>query len=82
MKAAYRRWLANNTDFESKLPKDVKKRKQALAAERDKNKQTQLDPHLKELPKKERVVTYSHAVFRRAAIEWLIATDQVRRQYV
>lgn len=64
------------------LPCDVKKRKEALAAEKERKKQTQLDPHLKERSKKERVISYSHELFRKAAIEWLIATDQVRLSLV
>ena len=57
------------------LPKDCKKRKDAEKT--DKLAQQQLDAHLQEMPKKERVIAYSHLVFRRAAVEWLIATGQV-----
>ena len=73
----YRKWLAlpENKDFQSKLPNDVKMRRDAMAKERE--KQTQIDAHLKEMPKKERVIQYTQQVFRRAAIEWLIATGQV-----
>ena len=67
--------MPENHDFESKLPKDTKLRRDAMAKERE--TQTQIDAHLKEMPKKERVIQYSHQVFRRAAIEWLIATGQV-----
>ncbi|KAJ7760273.1 hypothetical protein DFH07DRAFT_740800, partial [Mycena maculata] len=68
----YRRWATKN-DFESRLEADVKARK-AEAAEANKLEQQTLDPHLREKP--ERIVPYSDAVFRDAAIEWLIATDQ------
>lgn len=46
-----------------------------MAAE-DVSKQSSLDPHLEERPK-ETFIPYSDPLFREAAIEWLIATDQV-----
>jgi hypothetical protein len=49
----------------------------AAKAARQKANQTFLDGHLKEVPKSEQVTPYSDATFREAAIEWLIATDQV-----
>lgn len=55
----------------SKLPGDVKKRKEA-AEEVNRT----LDPDLRER-KVERTLPYSHKTFRRAAIEWIVATDQV-----
>lgn len=61
-------------DFESALPINKKLRKEALA-QIAKEQQT-LDGHLKDMSKQERVVKYSALVFRRAAVEWLIATDQ------
>ena len=66
--------MKNN--FELKLPKTVKARTEA--AKKD-AKQTQLDPHLQERVPKTRVVPYSDDLFRQVAIEWLVATDQVRR---
>ncbi|KIM76799.1 hypothetical protein PILCRDRAFT_77443, partial [Piloderma croceum F 1598] len=60
------------TDFKSKLPKAVKKAEEAEATMR----QGQLDSHLQEMPRKERVIPYTDALFRKAAIEWLVATDQ------
>lgn len=74
---AYRKWAENN-NFVSKLPKDVQRMKAALAAEKDKQKQQHVDEAIKKMPKKERVIQYSHALFRKAAIEWLVSTDQVR----
>ena len=73
-KSKYNTWCIKN-DFESKLPKVVKSRKDAKAAE-DCSKQSSLDPHLEERCK-ETFVPYSDSLFREAAIEWLIATDQV-----
>ena len=68
----YRNWAKSNK-YESKLPGDVKKRKAAAeVATRT------LDRDLKEKKIAERVVPYSDKVFRRAAIEWVVATDQVR----
>lgn len=73
-KGTYNNWCTQN-NFESKLPKTVKAR--TAAANKDK-KQSQLDPHLQERVPKTRVVPYSDELFRQAAIEWLVATDQVR----
>ena len=43
----------------------------------DRSKHSALDPHLQERPQKEHVIPYLDALFRQAAIKWLIATDQV-----
>ncbi|KZV95290.1 hypothetical protein EXIGLDRAFT_707554 [Exidia glandulosa HHB12029] len=71
-KDVYLTWCRKN-DFESKLPRDVQRRKSARAAAEAKLVQTSLDNHLAE---KERVVPYSHAAFKEAAMEWLLETDQ------
>jgi hypothetical protein len=55
------------------LPKDAKQRRKEAEAD----KQQRIDPHLVEIPQKERVVPYSDNLFRDAAIEWLVSTDQV-----
>ena len=39
-----------------------------------------LDGTVVKLAKKEPVMPYSHSNFLQAALEWLIATDQVRAQ--
>jgi hypothetical protein len=57
------------------LPGDIQARWKMKTA---KENQT-LDKHLKEKNLlSERVIPYSDRMFRQAAIEWLIATDQVR----
>lgn len=56
----------------SKLPGDVKKRKDA-AEEVTRT----LDRDLREKKISDRVVSYSDKLFRRTAVEWLVATDQV-----
>jgi hypothetical protein len=55
------------------LPKDTKRRKLDAAAD----SQARLDAHLREPQPKEQIIPYSDAIFREAAIEWLIETDQV-----
>ncbi|KAJ7181304.1 hypothetical protein C8R43DRAFT_269096 [Mycena crocata] len=72
----YRAWC-QKSNFESKLEDDISARKKVAAdAEEAKAKlhQQTLDPHLRDKP--ERVVPYSDAAFRDAALDWLIATDQ------
>lgn len=71
----YRNW-AKGANFLSKLPGDIKKRK-AAAEEVTRT----LDHDLREKKLSERVIPYSDKLFRRAAIEWLVATDQVRNSF-
>ena len=71
MKLAYEEWARSN-NFVSMLPRDSKRRKQDT--ENSKESQQRLDSHLRE---HEPVVPYSDAHFCEAAIEWLVATDQV-----
>ena len=56
-----------------KTPRNAEKRRNDAASD----KQSRLDSHLREKPQKERVVPYSDDLFRSAAIEWLVSTDQV-----
>jgi hypothetical protein len=67
----YRKW-AQGVSYESRLPGDIKKRKAATE-----HATRTLDRDLKEKKLKDRVVPYTDKVFRQAAIEWLVATDQV-----
>jgi hypothetical protein len=76
-KAAYNKWCKAN-DFVTKLPDAVKQAKEAADIDRDMLQQSSLDGHLRKIPQQERVIPYSDKLFREAAIEWLIATDQVR----
>ncbi|KAJ7935040.1 hypothetical protein B0H13DRAFT_1591253, partial [Mycena leptocephala] len=64
----YHRW-AKKADFASSLPGDRKAQKRAATEALE--SQPTLDGHLKDVPPKERVVLYSHEVFREAAVEWL-----------
>ena len=57
------------------LPSDIKACKQAA-----KSTQEQIDSHLVEKKASEWVILYSHEVFQTAAIEWLVATDQVSKE--
>lgn len=57
------------------LPKDAEKRRKDIQAKN----QLRLDPHLREKPQKERTIPYTDELFRDAAIEWLVSTDQVRK---
>ena len=57
------------------LPQDAKRRK--AKAKDEAEAQATLDSHLRERPHKEHTVPYTDPVFRQAAIEWLVSTDQV-----
>jgi hypothetical protein len=72
----YRTWAKANA-FTSKLPGDLaaEKRKAAQA-------QQQIDAHLTERKLSERTIPYTDNNFRKAAIEWLVATDQVRLVHI
>ena len=69
MKGIYRKW-ASKAKFECKLPGDVSARKKQI----EKAQQT-LDASLVE-HKLERVMPYTHKLFRKVAVEWPVATDQ------
>lgn len=56
------------------LPKDAKRRREEATPDQ----QPSISGHLKPCGPNERVVPYTDERFREAAIEWLIATDQVR----
>ena len=56
------------------LPKDAEKRRKDARAK----DQPRLDAHLKEMPQKVPMTPYTDGLFRKAAIEWLASTDQVR----
>ncbi|KAF9456143.1 ribonuclease H-like domain-containing protein [Collybia nuda] len=72
-KKKYHAWAKAN-HFESKLAEDVSQRKkERLASEAQ---QSKLDPHLQMRVPTKRVIPYSDQLFRQAAVEWLIATDQ------
>ncbi|KAG2346964.1 hypothetical protein BDR05DRAFT_877854 [Suillus weaverae] len=66
----YRQW-AKKHSFESMLPGDIKARK-----EKAEQAQQTINSHLTECKLAERVIPYSDKLFKRAAIEWLVATDQ------
>ncbi|KAG6893644.1 hypothetical protein C0993_000600, partial [Termitomyces sp. T159_Od127] len=66
----YQKWAQEN-NFESKLPGDVKKCK----TDAEHAVQT-LDQDLREKKLNEHVIKYTDKVFCKAAIEWLVATDQ------
>ncbi|PCH39189.1 hypothetical protein WOLCODRAFT_55268, partial [Wolfiporia cocos MD-104 SS10] len=71
-RAEYLKWCEENK-FQSMLPRDTKWRRDQMKAD----SQSSLDSHLQErLPPKERVIPYSDVLFREAAVEWLVATDQ------
>src|SRR5437870_7111900 len=70
----YREW-ADKSGFISMLPVDTQDRK--AKATTSQMQQGRLDSHLQDIPPPERIVPYSDRLFREAAIEWLIATDQV-----
>jgi len=58
------------------LPKAVRARKEANQAANHERQQT-LDGHITHEPPTEKVVPYTDALFRDAAIQWLIETNQV-----
>lgn len=75
MQGKYRKW-AQDSKFESRLPGDIKKRKAAAELVI-----RTLDGDLREKKITERVVPYTDRAFHQAAIEWLIATDQVSNAF-
>jgi hypothetical protein len=68
----YLKWAKNN-NFVSMLPKDAKRRREEAATDQ----QSSINSHLKPRVPNERVIQYTDALFREAATQWLIDTDQV-----
>ena len=56
------------------LPEDSTARRDAAA---EKLKQLQVDDHFMVIPEEEKPTPYTDEVFKEAAIQWLIETDQV-----
>ncbi|KAH8827386.1 hypothetical protein DL96DRAFT_1464853, partial [Flagelloscypha sp. PMI_526] len=73
-KPAYREWCKTN-NFTSKLPGDIKARKQAETDSARQTTQSSLDAHVKPIPKPV-ILPYSDDLFKLAATEWLIETQQ------
>ena len=63
---------AKGASFESKLPGDIAARKKKVE-----QAQRTLDASLVEKKLTKKVVPYSDQLFKTAAIQWLVATDQV-----
>lgn len=61
--------------FDSMLPEDTKRRKEAAMDVAIKTQQTLLGDHFS--PPDEEVIPYSNRAFEAAAIEWLVHTNQV-----
>jgi hypothetical protein len=74
LQGTYHGW-ADKSGFISMLPADARDCKSKAATSQ--LPQGRLDSHLQDIPPPERIVPYSDRLFREAAIEWLIATDQV-----
>jgi len=55
------------------LPEDTKGRRDALQS----LQQSAVDEHFKQVAPEDKPITYSDEVFKEAAIEWLIETNQV-----
>jgi hypothetical protein len=58
------------------LPQDTRDRRKSLADEL--LHQTSVDDHFKPTTAEEKPTAYSDEIFKNAAIEWLIETNQVR----
>ncbi|KAF8463038.1 hypothetical protein JB92DRAFT_2776448, partial [Gautieria morchelliformis] len=74
-RAKYNKWARTN-NFESKLPKALKAKREKAEDAVARVEQGTLNNHLKEMPKTEQAVLFTNASFHNAAIEWLIITDR------
>ncbi|KAG0693231.1 hypothetical protein DFH29DRAFT_789256, partial [Suillus ampliporus] len=68
----YLKWVKNN-NFMSMLPKDAKRRREEAATDQ----QSSINSHLKPRVPNERIIQYTDTLFREAATQWLIDTDQI-----
>jgi hypothetical protein len=71
---AYRKWAKAN-NFDSMLPEDTKKRRAAVAEET--LRQSQVHEHFDKAKPEDKPKVYTDEIFKEAAIQWLIETDQV-----
>ena len=69
----YRQWCKAN-NFDSMLPEDTKERRAALL---ESLRQTNVTEHFAKAQPEEGPPPYSDDLFKEAAIQWLIETDQV-----
>lgn len=74
--AEYKTW-AKSAGFISKLPDDSTARKAAENEAAAKLQQGRVDQHFPTAKPSDKVDPYSDALFRDAAVQWLIQTDQV-----
>ncbi|KAF8950694.1 hypothetical protein BDZ97DRAFT_1687043 [Flammula alnicola] len=71
-KDVYRRWCKKN-NFESMLPEDTKACQAALLEEMI---QTQVGDHFSQAQPEDKPEPYTDEIFKEAAIQWLVETDQ------
>lgn len=70
----YRSWCKKK-NFLSMLPEDTKARKAQI---KEKLEQTHVNDHFAKAPPENKPEPYSDELFKEAAIQWLVETDQVR----
>ncbi|KAF8800066.1 hypothetical protein BYT27DRAFT_7012753, partial [Phlegmacium glaucopus] len=71
--AVYRKWCKQN-NFESMLPKDTKARRATFLETT--LRQSQVDSHFNPMKPEDKPKPYTNKLFKEAAIQWLIETDQ------
>jgi hypothetical protein len=74
---AYLEWVKSTPGALNKLPEHLANLKKTKLSQ----DQSMVTEHFSKAPPKEYVIPYSDDLFQQAAIEWLIATDQVRCAY-
>ena len=78
-KGVYLKWVQDTPGAVNKLPKHVAKLK---ADAQSVGHQTSMTDHYKPAEPTERVTPYSDDLFKQAALEWLVQTDQVSRLHI
>ncbi|KAI9429899.1 hypothetical protein H4582DRAFT_1825324 [Lactarius indigo] len=71
----YRKWCQDN-NFESMLPEDTKRRREAAANKLLRSQQSAVTDHFRPEDPSTRRIPYSDSAFQTAAIEWLVQTNQ------
>lgn len=75
----FNKWLSFTPGAFNKLPKFVKQQKELVKTQAAEGKQTSITDHFGKADPKEVMIPYLDELFKQAASEWLIATDQVCR---
>jgi len=75
-------WVKSTPNAVNKLPNFLKEQHVKEKADSEKQEQSTITDHFGKAGLKEVVIPYSDDDFKQAAMEWLVATDQVCNHFI